>query len=318
MKVLITGGAGFIGSMLARALHGKGVEVVVVDDLSLGRLERLDGLLGKEGFTFLQMDVCNSRGEWLRGGGIDGVLHLAALPRVRYVMSQEIRARAVNVGGSQAVVNACLEGGVKWLVHFSSSSVYGNVPNDVALGMDALRPMNAYAVQKLEAERIVLEGCAGKSLRWSILRPFNVVGEGVAWERPWETLVGQLIYATQKGRPLKIYGDGSCKRDFTWMGDVVDAVLRLVLGGDARMWNRIYNVGSGENHSVNSVIKLWEGVTGRQVAVTLMDALAEAAETRAILDDTRLYLGWEPRVGLEAALRAVWESVEVAQNGVRP
>jgi UDP-glucose 4-epimerase len=304
-RVLVTGGAGFIGSNLVRALLERGDEVRVLDNFSTGNRANLD-----------ELDVEIVEGE-LRSyervhnavRGTELVYHLGALGSVPRSVQDPLTSSAVNVEGTLNVLLAARDEGVRRVVFSSSASVYGSshvLPTSEDAAPD---PVSPYGVAKLAAERYCVSfSRVYESFESVVLRYFNVFGPRQSPFSQYAAAVPLFITRIAAGDEIDIYGDGEQSRDFTFVGNVVDATIRA---GDAEGANgEIFNVAAGSPASVNEVAATIGELVGRSVrrrelprrAGDLRDSWADLTKSKAIL-------GYEPAIGLEEGLALTVESL---------
>jgi UDP-glucose 4-epimerase len=299
VKVLVTGGAGFIGSNLVRGLLDRGDEVRVLDNFSTGFRSNLDGL-----------DVQIVEGE-LRSyervhnavRGVELVFHLGALGSVPRSVQDPLTSSAVNIEGTLNVLLAARDEGVRRVVYSSSSSVYGTrreLPVTEDLPLDPLSP---YGVAKLAAERYcVAFSRVYESFESVVVRYFNVFGPRQSPHSQYAAVIPLFISAISEGRPVSIDGDGEQSRDFTYVDNVVDGTIRA---GDADGINgRIFNIAGSAPATVNEVADLIGRILGKEV--TREHRPSRAGDIRASWADNsaaREALGWESIVDLEEGLR---------------
>lgn len=246
MKILITGGAGFIGSHLAEALLAQGQEVTVLDDLSTGSLQNILPLMRRPGFTFTLGSIMEESVVNAAVTAADIVYHLGAAVGVRLVFEQPVRTIETNVKGTQHVLDACLRHGKKVLIA-STSEVYGK---DVHNGSGRFREDDditigpsirwCYATSKALDEFLARSYWQEKGLPVVIARFFNTVGPRQS--PAYGMVVPRFVESALKESPITVYGDGSQVRSFTWVGDAVDAIVRLMDVPDAE--GEVFNVGS--------------------------------------------------------------------------
>ncbi|WP_068266606.1 NAD-dependent epimerase/dehydratase family protein [Janibacter limosus] len=228
MQILITGGAGFVGSNLARMALSQGHQVKVIDDLSTGYRDNLDGL----DVDFVEGSI-NDRAQMDRAmAGVDSVVHLAALGSVPRSIENPIATHEANVDGTLSVLESARAHGVGHVLFSSSSSVYGLNPAMPKQEREWVRPMSPYAVSKLAAEQYVLAYGTAYGIDTLAFRFFNVYGPGQRAGHVYAAVIPVFIDALMKGEPLPINGDGSNSRDFTFVGTVcrvlLDAIERRV------------------------------------------------------------------------------------------
>jgi UDP-glucose 4-epimerase len=298
-KVLVTGGAGFIGSNLVRALLERGDEVVVLDNFATGSRANLVGLDAKvvEGELRSYERVHNA----VRGAEV--VFHLGALGSVPRSVQDPLTSSAVNVEGTLNVLLAARDEGVRRVVYSSSSSVYG-VRRDLPVKEDAPPdPLSPYGVTKLAAERFcVAFARVYDGLEATVLRFFNVFGPGQSPHSQYAAVVPRFMTRIAAGETITIDGDGEQSRDFTFVANVVDATIRA--GFVEGVSGRIFNVASSRSASVNHLAETIGSILGKPVHKE--HAAPRAGDIRdswADVTAAREALGWEPTVGLEEGLR---------------
>lgn len=302
MKVLVTGGAGFIGSNLVRALLARGDEVRVLDNFSTGSRRNLEGL---------ERDVEIVEGE-LRSyervhnavRGTEIVFHLGALGSVPRSVQDPLTSSAVNVEGTLNVQLAARDEGVRRVVFASSSSIYGNQPELPLRETMAPDPVSPYGVAKLAAERYCVSfSRVYHSFETVVLRYFNVFGPRQDPRSQYAAVVPRFITAIAAGEPVTIFDDGEQSRDFTYVDNVVAANL---LAADAPgASGRIFNVSAGSPTSVNELADTIGRLLGRPVEKTYLPPRpGDLRDSWADVSEARRLLGYEPRVGLEEGLRS--------------
>jgi UDP-N-acetylglucosamine 4-epimerase len=257
VPVLVTGGAGFIGSHLVAALLAQGARVRVLDDLSSGRPENLPA--GKVELTegdIHDLETCRAA-----CAGVTYVFHQAALGSVPRSLADPATTVAVNVGGTANVLTAAREAGVRRVVYASSSSVYGDAVATVKEEGEEGRPLSPYAASKVMAEELaaVFARCYGQELIG--LRYFNVYGPRQMPDGPYAAVVPRFFRACLADEAPVIYGDGRQSRDFTFVSDAVQANL-LAAGAPPEALGRAYNVARGERTTVAELAELVRQVAG--------------------------------------------------------
>jgi len=298
--VVVTGGAGFIGSHLVDALAARGDDVVVLDDLSTGVRENV-----AEGVRFVRSDVADAQSldEALEGGA-DAVVHIAGQASIAHSFAHPERDLRANVSGTLAVIDACLRAEVPRLVYASSMTVYGEPATVPTSESEPCRPVSYYGVTKYAAERYVQIAGERTDVDLSVtsLRMFNVYGERQRVDNPYQGVLAIFIGNALRGEPLTIHSDGRQTRDFVYVGDVVDAWLR-VLDDDATR-GRVYNVGSGRETSIDELagaVLSGLGLDRHSIAhgpAQLGDLRRSGADVRALERAT----GWEPKTSLAEGL----------------
>jgi nucleoside-diphosphate-sugar epimerase len=289
-SVLVTGGAGFIGSNLVDALIERGLKVRVIDNFSTGSKVQVNPRA-----DLFNADIGNLESIKPAFYGVDCVFHVAALPRVPLSIERPIETHMVNVVGTLNVLVAARDAGIKRLIYSGSSSVYGNQPTLPLREDMAPNPLNPYALQKLTGEQYVRLFHQFFGLQTLTLRYFNVYGPRMATEGAYVTVISVFRRARAEGKPLTIHGDGEQTRDFTFVSDVVEG---NVLAMNARVADgRAINIGRGRNVSVNRIADLIGGEK-----VYLPPRQGDARHTLADWSQAQELLGWQPKVDVEDAL----------------
>jgi UDP-glucose 4-epimerase len=308
VKVLVTGGAGFIGSNLVRQLVERGDEVRVLDNFSTGNRANLEGLDVEivEGELRSYERVHNA----VRGTEL--VFHLGALGSVPRSVQDPLTSSAVNVEGTLNVMLAARDEGVRRVVYSSSSSVYGSkreLPVDESLAAD---PISPYGVAKLAAERYCVSfSRVYESFETVVLRYFNVFGPRQSPLSQYAAMVPLFITAIAAGEPVTVFGDGEQSRDFTYVANVVDATLRAADADGAN--GRIFNVAAGSPASVNAVADTIGRILGKPVERRFAPPRpGDIRDSWADVTAAKETLGYEPTVDLEDGLRRTIEHLGVA------
>jgi len=299
LRVLVTGGAGFIGSNLVRALLERGDEVRVLDNFSTGNRANLDGLDVEivEGELRSYERVHNA----VRKMAV--VYHLGALGSVFRSVQDPLTSSAVNVEGTLNVLLAARDEGVRRVVFSSSTSVYGStrdLPTTEATPPD---PISPYGVAKLAAERYCVSfSRVYESFETVVLRYFNVFGPRQSPFSQYAAAIPLFITAIAAGEPITVYGDGEQSRDFTFVANVIDATLRA---GDADgASGEIVNIAAGSPSTLNHVADTIGAILGKPVERRHLPPRAgDIRDSWADLSKARSLLGYEPQVGLEDGLR---------------
>ncbi len=290
MRTVVIGGAGFIGSHLVDRLIKDGNEVTVIDNLSTGKKENINPKA-----SFSQMDISiKTAPPYLEIllKDVDVVFHLAAKARVQPSIKEPVEFNNVNVTGLLHVLEACINCDVKRFIYSSSSSVYGNTTKLPSSEADGVHPMSPYALQKLIGEEYCRLFSELYGLETASLRYFNVYGERQPTSGAYCLVMGTFAQQRLEGKPMTIRGDGEQRRDFTYVGDVVDANIKcmdypLELNGD------VFNIGNGDNRSVNEIAEL---IGGDRINV---DPVVEPFETLADNTIAKKYLNWKPTTNVE-------------------
>ena len=304
-RVVVTGAAGFIGSHACEVLLRAGWRVVGLDNFDpyyprwLKELA-LRPLLASPAFRFVEADVRDRAALVGYLEGAAAVVHLAARAGVRASVGRAAAYRDINVGGTQAVLDACARAGVRRLVYASSSSVYGSTPPPCTEGARLPPAASPYAASKREGEDLCRRFAAVHGLRAAVLRFFSVYGPG---QRPDQALHRFARLAAEDGS-LPLYGDGSSERDYTYVGDAAEAVeaaLRWTEAGEAGA--EPFNIGSGRGTRLDRLVTLLTEALGARPAVVRWPAHpADAPRTRADVTRARQRLGWTPTMELELGI----------------
>jgi len=297
MRVLITGGAGFLGSALANRLVAEGNHVRVLDDLSAGDKERLDPQV-----AFSSGDIRDVPKLWSLLRGIDCVYHLAARVSVPESVLYPVEYNEVNVGGTVSLLTAMRDAQVTRLIFTSSGAVYGEQAQQPVREDVTLRPATPYAVSKMASEQYVLALGELYGIETVILRIFNVYGPGQPLPPSHAPVVPRFLKQAASGGSVVIFGHGHQTRDFIYISDVIDA---LVSAGKTEGVSRsILNIGSGIEVSILGLVDAIERVLGPR-AHRLPNGEGKVGLSRLCADISlaRQKLGFSPRVGLEEGLR---------------
>lgn len=295
---LVTGGAGFIGSHLAEALVGRGHRVRVADSLITGKRDNLVHVPEAE---FLEGDLADLDVARRAVAGVDYVLHQAAIPSVPRSVQDPIASNRANIDATLNVLVAARDAGVKRVIYAGSSSAYGNTPTlPKHEGMPA-SPLSPYALQKLVGEQYMQLFTRLYGLETVTIRYFNVFGPRQDPSSPYSGVISLFISALVAGRPPVIHGDGGQTRDFTYVANVVDGVLRAV---DApRASGEVVNVATGGRVSLNALFQTLQAQIGAQVEPSYgPERAGDVRDSQADITKARTLLGYEPIVSFEAGL----------------
>jgi UDP-glucose 4-epimerase len=298
-RVLITGGAGFIGSHIAQALHGEN-EVLVLDDLTTGKRENLVG-----------MDVELIKGsirdaELVRGAmeGVDFVFHHAAIASVPRSVDDPISSNQVNVCGTLRVLMEARDARVRKVVFASSSAVYGDAPSEIKREDDLPAPISPYAVTKMTGEMYCRNFWLNYRLPTCSLRYFNVYGPRQDPSSDYAAVIPRFISAAKAGRPLTIFGDGEQTRDFVFVKDVVQA--NLLAATDEKHHGEVFNVANQEKVTVNLLATLVLAALDRRAEGNIVHQEERKGDVKHSLADimkARSMLGYAPGFSLKDGLQ---------------
>ena len=320
MDVLVTGGAGYIGSVIAARLLARGDDVSVYDDLSRGHAAAVP-----PGATLVEGDVRDaaSLARALKGGDCEAIVHMAALAEVGESVEQPQRYRDVNVGGTAAVIEAAQAAGVDRLVFSSTAAVYGSPRQTPIEEDDALAPSNPYGETKLAGERLLERARSSGELAFTALRYFNACGaDGACGEDhdPESHLIPLALRAARDNTPLTVFGtdyptdDGSCVRDYVHVADLADAHIAALKALPEVQGS--FNLGTGTGDSVHRVLDVVEAVTG--LPLRRETAGRRAGDPPVLVASNRraaARLDWRPRRGLHDAVADAWAWMQSHPHG---
>ncbi len=297
MRVLVTGGAGFLGAHLANRLHKLGYYVRVLDNLSSGDPSALD-----PGINFNRGDVRDVPKIWSLLNGVDVVFHLAALVSVPASVLYPRDYNDVNVGGTVALLEACRDVGVRRVVLASSATVYGQQTAQFVSETLYPNPDVPYAVSKLAAERYLFTLGRLEGFETVALRIFNAYGPGQQLPPTLAPVVPQFMHHIIGRGSVVVFGDGSQTRDFVYVDDVVDSLVSA--GAAPNVDQQVINVGSGEETSINELIQQISATVGATADVIYNTEKSSGIQHLvADLTKARQLLKFKPRVSLADGLR---------------
>jgi UDP-glucose 4-epimerase len=315
MRVLVTGGAGYIGSVVAAQLVAAGHEVTVLDDLSTGFADAVPA-----GATFVKGTLRDCAAEVL-ADETEAVLHFAAKSLVGESVADPAKYWSSNLGGTLTLLEAMREIRVRTIVFSSTAAVYGEPERTPISEADPTRPTSPYGASKLAVDTTLTEFCRLYGFGAVSLRYFNVAGAAQADDGTWlgerhnpEThLIPNVLACAVEGRPVRIFGedyptpDGTCIRDYIHVKDLADAHLRA-LAACRPGQHRVYNLGNGAGFSVREVIEVCREVTGRDIPAEVVarrpgDPAVLVASSARIQAD----LGWNATRDLRAMAADAWQ-----------
>lgn len=304
MRVLVTGGAGFIGSHLVRSLLERGDEVVVLDDLSTGKRENLPSAAG---LRLMVGDVADPEATGAALEGCDAFAHLAAVASVERSVREPSATNRVNLRGSIELFDAAAKHAVRRGVYASSAAVYGDNESLPLKESEQPRPLTPYAIDKLAGEQYLSYYHRSGALNATTFRFFNVFGPRQDPSSPYSGVISIFLDRARRGAPITVFGDGLQTRDFVYVGDVVAALVAALdrPGNEAAM--PIYNVGRGEGVSLLDLLAAVGELPTAQSPLTVAHAAARVGDIRHSLADPSLLkerLRWQPRTSLLEGLTA--------------
>jgi nucleoside-diphosphate-sugar epimerase len=306
---LVTGGAGFIGSHLTEELARRGHRVRVADSLVTGKRRNLDHIPGIE---FLEGDLADLDVARAAVDGCEYVLHQAAIPSVPRSVKDPITSNRANVDATLNTLVAARDGGVKRLVFAGSSSAYGDTPVLPKHEGMPNNPLSPYALQKVIGEQYLQMFTRLYGLETVSIRYFNVFGPRQDPSSPYSGVISVFATALIENRSPQIYGDGGQTRDFTYVANVVDGVLRACEAPQAS--GQIINVATGGRITLNQLFYAIRDVVGGSVEPTYVEARqGDVRDSQADISKAKEILGYEPSVPFEEGLSRTIEWYRAAQ-----
>jgi nucleoside-diphosphate-sugar epimerase len=300
---LVTGGAGFIGSHLSEELSRRGHTVRVADSLITGKRSNLDHVKGVE---FLEGDLADLPFAQRAVEGVDYVLHQAAIPSVPRSVKDPITSNRANVDATLNVLVAARDAGVKRLVFAGSSSAYGNTPTLPKREDMPNNPLSPYALQKVVGEQYLQMFTRLYGLETVSIRYFNVFGPRQDPTSPYSGVISVFATALIENRSPKIYGDGEQTRDFTYVANVVDGVLRACEAQGAS--GEVINVATGGRISLNKLFTTMRELVGGTVEPAYTDVRSgDVKDSQADISKAQRLLGYQPIVSFEDGLKKTVE-----------
>jgi len=301
-KIIVTGGAGFIGSHLVERLLADGHQVIALDNTSVGRWENLADAQNNPSLQSHQVDISNHEEIKPLFAGAECVFHLAAradiVPSIRHPMAYH----RSNVDGTISVLEAARAAGVKRFVYVASSSCYG-IPDEFPTPETApIRPMYPYALTKYLGEQYTMHWDQLYDMPCVSLRFFNVYGPRARTSGTYGAVFGVFLAQKLAGKPFTVVGDGTQTRDFTFVTDVVESLVRAA---ESDIHGEIFNVGSGDTYTINRLVNILGGEV-----VHLPRRPGEPDCTFADTQKISRALDWKPRVSFEEGVQVMVENIE--------
>jgi len=306
LNCLVTGGAGFIGSHLVDRLLQDGHRVVVLDNFSTGRPENLAHHHNLPVLSIQQVDITGQEAIQPYFHDVDWVFHMAALADIVPSIKHPIDYHHANVDGTISALEAARLGGVNRFIYTASSTCYG-IPDVIPTPETAnIKPEYPYALTKYLGEQYVLHWGKLYKLPALSLRLFNVYGPRSRTSGAYGAVFGVFLAQKLHNKPFTVVGDGTQTRDFTFVTDVVNA---LVMAAESDLSNEVLNVGSGNTYSVNRLVELLRGDV-----VHIPKRPGEPDCTWADISKIRKLLGWEPKVSFEEGVKIMLEHIDYWKN----
>ena len=289
-KVIVTGGAGFVGSHIVDACIENGAEVHVIDNLSEDNRNHVN-----DKATFHKVDIRNLDEMRSIFRSATYVFHEAALPRVQYSIENPVETHDVNVNGTRNVLISAHEGGAKRVIYAASSSAYGDQEKLPLTEDMKAQPKSPYGLQKYIGELMCKLWSEVYGLETVSLRYFNVYGTRHDPDGPYALVIGKFLKQLSEGGPMTITGDGKQTRDFTHISDVVRANILAAMSENVGK-GEVLNIGAGNDISINELAKIIGGPT------EYVEARLEPKHTRADTTKAKELLGWEPTMNFEEGI----------------
>lgn len=313
--VLVTGGAGFIGSHIAATLIERGARVRVIDDLSTGNLENLAEISGHIDFVRASLTDTDALRRAL--DEVEVVFHQAAIPSVPRSVENPRETHEACVEATFSLLSAARDARVRRLVYAASSSAYGDQPTLPKTEEMRPDPLSPYAVAKLVGEYYCQVWTRTYNLETVSLRYFNVFGPRQDPSSPYSGVISRFVSALLSGTRPVIYGDGEQSRDFTYVANVVEANLRAA--ETARGVGQVINIANGQKITLNELLNLLKKITGKaDIEAEYREArVGDVRHSLADISLARELLEYEPRVGLEEGLRLTidwWKQSRFAKD----
>lgn len=304
-KVLVTGGAGFIGSHLTEGLLCAGNQVVVLDDLSTGRESNLAAVRSK--ITFIQGSITDPKAVAEAVKGVEVVFHLAALPSVQRSVEAPLLSHEACATGTLNVLEAARHAKARRLVYAASSSAYGDTPGALRHESDAIAPLSPYAAAKLAGEHYCKAFTASYGFETARLRFFNIFGPRQDPKNPYTGVIALFIDAMSKGKQPTIFGDGLQSRDFTYVLNATQAVMKAADAPAAI--GKVYNVGVGGNTSLLDLIAGLNELLKTSIKPIFQPGRAgDVRYSQANIEAARRDLGYEPAYTFMQGLKATLDA----------
>ncbi len=299
-KVLITGGAGFIGSNLVDSLLKENVSLIILDNYSTGRIQNLEHV--KNDIEIIECDI-SIKSDWTQKfKDVDCVFHLAALADIVPSIENPTNYFNSNVTGTFNVLQACTENDVKRFIYSASSSCYGIPDKYPTPEISKIKPQYPYALTKYLGEELVLHWCKVYNLSSLSLRFFNVYGPRSRTSGTYGAVFGVFLAQKLANKPFTVVGDGKQTRDFTFVSDIVDA---LICAAKSNIKGEAINIGSGNTYSVNKLVELLKGEK-----IYIPKRPGEPDCTWADISKVKKLLKWEPQIKFEKGIKIILDNIE--------
>ncbi|MCR9263386.1 MAG: SDR family oxidoreductase [Flavobacteriaceae bacterium] len=309
-KILVTGGAGFIGSNLCEALLKNGNTVRCLDNFATGKRENIEPFLSNPNFTLIEGDIRNAEDCKKACSGMDYVLHQAALGSVPRSINDPYTSNEVNVSGFLNMLIAAKEAKIKRFVYAASSSTYGDSKNMPKVEDIIGRPLSPYAITKYVNELYADVFAKTYGMETIGLRYFNVFGRKQDPNGAYAAVIPKFVMQLMKHESPTINGDGSFSRDFTYIDNVIEMNVRSILSPNPDAVNTVYNVAFGERTSLNELVELLKENLGKYDAeITNVNIVygperkGDVPHSLASIEKAKKLLGYDPKFNIESGLK---------------
>jgi len=300
-RVLVAGGAGFIGSHIVDRLIEEDTEVIVLDNLYTGQLDNMKHHKNNKNFRFVRGDVRNFDLIKQVVQDVDAVFNEAAVASVRLSLENPILANEVNIGGTLNLLKACLDSGVKRFVQASSASVYGNTKKLPIIEDSKANPVSPYAVSELSAENYARVFYSAYGLETVCLRYFNVYGPRQTFSA-YSGVITIFVNQLLQNQQLVIFGDGKQTRDFVYVEDVVNANMLALTKKEAK--GEVFNIATGTATTINQIVWNFQEIMNKKHIKPIHEQprLGDIRQSYASIEKAKKILDYEPKFSLKRGL----------------
>ncbi len=304
MKIIITGGAGFIGSHLAEFLVKKKHKVIIIDNLSTGRIENIKKFKNK--VKFIRADI-SKIGKWTNNfKNTRVVFHLAALADIVPSIKNPKKYFESNVVGTENIASTCINYKVKKIIYTASSSCYGIPKKYPTSESESIKPQYPYALTKYLGEEILMHYAKIYDVQVTSIRLFNVYGTRSRTSGTYGAMFGVFLAQKLKNKPLTVVGNGTQKRDFTYISDVIQAFSKILT---IKKNFKIFNLGTGKPISVNSIVKLLNSKS-----INIPKRPGEPDQTYAKITKIQNELNWKPKISIKIGIKKLLKDINYWNN----
>jgi UDP-N-acetylglucosamine/UDP-N-acetylgalactosamine 4-epimerase len=310
MNILLTGGAGFVGSNLAKALLALPAvsKLVVIDNLSNGYFQNIKPFLSNEKFTFIQGDISDFDTCTKAMQGIDLVSHQAALGSVPRSINDPVASNNANVNGTLNIFTAAKNAGVKRVVYAASSSTYGDSESLPKIEDKIGKPLSPYAVTKYVMELYADVFAKTYNMEFIGLRYFNIFGPNQSPTGAYAAVIPLFIHSVLNNTSPSINGDGSNSRDFTFVENAVQANIKALFTDNKDAVNQIYNIALGESTTLLQLFNYIKEIGGSSIMpLHRENRLGDIPHSLASIDKAKKLLGYDPKIDIKAGLKIAYE-----------